>query len=235
MKTVLLASGIVIIITIAMAAAWLIPVNRGPSDWLKGQPAHVDEVQIQIMESFPVQVRAVAKGYLPNPCTRIDRIDVGQTTYGDFEVTLNTLASPDPCVQVLESFEESVPLNVTGCEAGTYEVRFNNPDGTQTIANFTLQTDNFLSAAGDSGFCESDDECETPMDYLIQSNCPFGSACIDNECRVVCPLSYHDPDPNVSISYQHPCNTSSDCDCGERGGRTLECVCHDGYCLSVEL
>jgi len=35
--------------------------------------------------------------------------------------------------------------------------------------------------------CSQDSECETPMEYLVQSRCPFTSLCIDNKCTVVCP------------------------------------------------
>lgn len=35
--------------------------------------------------------------------------------------------------------------------------------------------------------CEKDSDCETPMDYLIQSRCPFTSICLENKCTVVCP------------------------------------------------
>jgi hypothetical protein len=31
--------------------------------------ADVTEIELIILESFPVQVMVVAKGYLPNPCT----------------------------------------------------------------------------------------------------------------------------------------------------------------------
>lgn len=82
--------------------------------------------------------------------------------------------------------------------------------------------------------CTSDIECETPMEYLVQSNCPFGSACINNECKVVCPLTFHDPNPAISKSYPYECKSDSDCNCEERGDRSLGCVCHRGTCVSVE-
>lgn len=36
-------------------------------------------------------------------------------------------------------------------------------------------------------FCNQNSECETPMDYLVQSRCPFTSICLQNKCTVVCP------------------------------------------------
>jgi hypothetical protein len=83
------------------------------------------------------------------------------------------------------------------------------------------------------GPCEYHTDCTVPMDYAIRSNCPFGAACIDSECRVVCPLMYHDPDPEVSMSYPYECSSDSDCDCSERV-HSLECLCVDSVCVSVE-
>jgi hypothetical protein len=227
----------VVILAIAAIAVFFYPVSESPgSDYVDGPPAHVESVEILIMESFPVQVSAVAKGYLPNPCTRIGRIDVGRTIYGDFDITINTqvASDADACIQVIQPFEETVPLNVTGHYAGLYTVSFNNPDGTTTSATFELQMDNFVK---EYESCSSSSECSVPMRYAVQSNCPYQGACINEECRVVCPISYHDPDPNVSVSYPYPCNASTadtDCDCSERGSRTIECLCADGGCVSVE-
>lgn len=35
--------------------------------------------------------------------------------------------------------------------------------------------------------CKKDSECETPWEYLIKSNCPYTSKCIENKCSVICP------------------------------------------------
>lgn len=35
--------------------------------------------------------------------------------------------------------------------------------------------------------CRKDNECKTPVEYLIQSHCPFVSLCLENKCTVVCP------------------------------------------------
>lgn len=37
--------------------------------------------------------------------------------------------------------------------------------------------------------CRTNAECETPGEYLLQSRCPFASACIGGRCAVVCPKS----------------------------------------------
>lgn len=69
--------------------------------------------------------------------------------------------------------------------------------------------------------CSGQFECQTPMDYLIQSNCPFDSACIAGTCQVICPLLAN-------------CEQDADCNCSERGVKTLDCVCYHNSCVSVE-
>jgi len=77
--------------------------------------------------------------------------------------------------------------------------------------------------------CTSDLECQTPMSYLIQSNCPYGSKCVDNECRVVCSFF---PDQEAADA----CQTDADCAlCNEtypRAGAT--CRCLDNRCHRIE-
>ncbi len=98
--------------------------------------AEVTEIDILILESFPVQVHVVASGYLPNPCTQI--YEIIQSREGNiFFVTIKTKSSLLPCIQVLTPFEETVALDVYGLSAGTYIVNVNGIEDT-----FTLETDN---------------------------------------------------------------------------------------------
>ena len=91
--------------------------------------------------------------------------------------------------------------------------------------NIELSDKYYQGNIGES--CTQDADCKTPRDYLIQSNCAFDSVCIDNICRVVCPM----PDYNMTAE---SCETNEDCDCEERGIKTFECVCSNGRCFSVE-
>jgi len=82
--------------------------------------------------------------------------------------------------------------------------------------------------------CSVDADCQTPSDYLIQSRCPFDSGCIEGQCEVICPLSRHDPDLNISKSYPITCSTDSDCDCsGYLANDLKECKCQDNKCVVV--
>lgn len=80
--------------------------------------------------------------------------------------------------------------------------------------------------------CESNAECEVPMKYMIQSNCPYQSLCLNSKCQVVCPLVF--PNPNTQIEGEAMCKTNEDCNCEQRGVRSLECRCVNGTCFSVE-
>jgi len=98
--------------------------------------ASVDEIEILILESFPVQINVIARGNLPDPCTEVS--EVLQEREGDtFFITIKTYRSPGFCIQVLAPFEETIPLEVYGLPAGTYTVDVN---GVQ--ATFDLEVDN---------------------------------------------------------------------------------------------
>jgi inhibitor of cysteine peptidase len=98
--------------------------------------AQVDSIDIVILESFPVQVHVLARGTLPDSCTAIDQIS-RERDGTTFRVTLTTARSAEACAQVLTPFEETIPLDVYGLDAGTYTVDVNGVTGT-----FTLDIDN---------------------------------------------------------------------------------------------
>jgi hypothetical protein len=72
-------------------------------------PVYVDSTEILYLESWPVQVRLVVRGNLPDPCHEpvFEVQDLGDR----IDVLLWSLADPDRmCIQVLEPFELSIPL-----------------------------------------------------------------------------------------------------------------------------
>jgi len=98
--------------------------------------ASVDEIDILILESFPVQINVIVRGNLPDPCTEIS--EVLQEREGDtFFITIKTYRSPGFCIQVLAPFEEIIPLEVYGLPASTYTVDVNGVQDT-----FDLEVDN---------------------------------------------------------------------------------------------
>ena len=91
--------------------------------------AQVDEIEIVISESFPVQVEVIARGNLSDPCTEIYQIT--QKKEGNtFFITIKTYRPPDPCIQIIVPFEVKIPLNVYDLSAGTYVVDVNGVSDT---------------------------------------------------------------------------------------------------------
>lgn len=102
--------------------------------------ARVESIDIQILESFPVQVNVIARGSLPDPCTAIDEAQTAREG-NTFRITLTTRRpAGEVCVQVLAPFEETIPLDVAGLPAGDYLVDVNGVTGT-----FSLAVDNVLT------------------------------------------------------------------------------------------
>ncbi len=100
--------------------------------------ATVEEIDILIAESFPVQVFVVARGYLPDPCTEICEVST-EREGNAFLVAIKTYRAPGACIQVIQPFEETISLDVYGLSAGTYTVDVNGVKG-----SFTLEIDNIL-------------------------------------------------------------------------------------------
>jgi hypothetical protein len=88
--------------------------------------ALVQSIEIQILESHPVQVNAVARGQLPDAgCTTIASVD--QVRDGNtFKITLRTTTDPLAlCAQALTPFEQVIPLDVRDLPPGEYVVNVN--------------------------------------------------------------------------------------------------------------
>jgi inhibitor of cysteine peptidase len=104
-----------------------------------GEPI-VDSVEILVLESFPVQIHAVVRGYLQDGCTELYEVDVEQEE-DLFRIDLTTRRQTDlMCTQALVDFEETVPLDVVGLSAGEYRVEANG-----VTTTFTLDVDNVAS------------------------------------------------------------------------------------------
>ena len=113
-----------------------VPIPSGPI--MAGQAA-IESLEILMLESFPVQVRVVATGYLSDACTTIGQI-THERDGNTFRISIPTSRPQDmACAQVITPFEETIPLDVRGLKAGTYTVIVNGVSET-----FELSTDNSL-------------------------------------------------------------------------------------------
>lgn len=105
-------------------------------DYIYGT-AKVESIQIVTLESFPVQIQVIAKGYLPDGCTEINEIK-NESEGNAFNITISTKRPKDAfCTQAIKSFTETIPLEVRGLKAGNYTVNVNGVTG-----SFELPVDN---------------------------------------------------------------------------------------------
>jgi inhibitor of cysteine peptidase len=99
--------------------------------------ARIEDFEIRMSESLPVEVNVLVKGYLQDGCTRIDRIRRSRSG-NDFTVRIATIRPLGmDCTQAMVPFEETVTLLVKNLKAGEYTVTVN-----QKSKTFTLAVDN---------------------------------------------------------------------------------------------
>ncbi|MGA1823986.1 MAG: DUF333 domain-containing protein [bacterium] len=85
---------------------------------------YLNETDILLLESFPVQVKLLIKGYLPTPCNKL-RVTVSKPDDRNrIDVSLYSLVDPETfCAQVLQSFDERVSLG--SFKQGSFSVWIN--------------------------------------------------------------------------------------------------------------
>jgi hypothetical protein len=123
----------------SMGSCWVTAARHltRPTDGIPTAPpadptglADVQSIEIQILESFPVQVNVIARGQFPDSgCTAIS--NVSQTRTGNtFSVTLTTVTNRQVlCAQVITPFEYVIPLDVSSLLPAPYVVRVNGVEG----------------------------------------------------------------------------------------------------------
>ncbi|MCQ1536459.1 protease inhibitor I42 family protein [Methanosarcina sp. KYL-1] len=129
--------------------------NEMPEEYTYGT-ANVENIQIMILESFPVQVKVVVEGYLPDGCTEIDKIET-EREGNTFNVSISTKRPKDAiCTQALRPFAITIPLDVYGLKAGTYTVDVNGVTGTFELATDNIIEDSSPETDGNTSFTEAD-------------------------------------------------------------------------------
>jgi len=113
------------------------PATEPSDDGVIEDLAPVEDIDILILESFPVQINVVARGNLPDGCTTIDQV-TEERDGNTFRVTITTVRPVGmECTQALEPFELVIALDVYGLPAGVYTVDVNGVRDT-----FELTVDN---------------------------------------------------------------------------------------------
>lgn len=144
-KTVRLIAALFVIFTVALSGCVEDEQNNTTAEEYTYDMANVESIDILILESFPVQINVIAEGYLPDGCTEIDEINT-EKEGNNFNITITTKRPKDAiCTQAIESFKETIPLEVHGLSAGNYTVNVNGVTG-----SFELAVDNILEETPNS-------------------------------------------------------------------------------------
>ena len=85
--------------------------SQTPGGAMVPRPVFIDEVEVLLLESYPVQVRAIVRGNLPTPCHRLVWTLGEPGTDGTIALDLASEADAGAvCAEVLEPFEETVDV-----------------------------------------------------------------------------------------------------------------------------
>lgn len=99
------------------------PTPQAPQGETRG-PVHVDQTDLLLMESYPVQVALVVRGSLPSPCHQARWEVSGPDKQGRIDVALYSVAPEGlACAAVLEPVELSIRLG--SYELGSFGVWLN--------------------------------------------------------------------------------------------------------------
>lgn len=100
---------------------------------------YAESIDLLMLESFPLQMRAIVKGSLADGCTRIESVRSRFSAIAkEFTIEINAIKDANVlCTQALVPFEESVALDIYGLKAGEYAVKVQDK-----AQKFTLDQDN---------------------------------------------------------------------------------------------
>jgi len=114
------------------------PTPAGEVEYVEKE-ARVETVDVVILESFPVQARAIVRGNHSDGCTEIARFEESREG-NTYRIRLYSRRPVDrECTEALVPYEESIGLDVRDMPAGEYLVDVNG-----ISASFTLEIDNSL-------------------------------------------------------------------------------------------
>lgn len=107
--------------------------TRDLGDMQEG-PVFIDSANLLIMESYPVQINLHLVGNLPTPCHQFQAEVAAPDSENQIKVRVYSLVNPAVmCTQVLQPFDETVPIPMTGAADGNYSVWVNG----ELVGEFT--------------------------------------------------------------------------------------------------
>ena len=147
-KSIVLVSSIIIVVLLIALFIWpsnfWIPnsTKKGTDNYVE-EPASIKDVQVVILETFPVQVNVIVNGEFPDACVE-NLIVKTQKAGSTYNINIiRRLRADAICAEVITPFSKTIQLDVTGLKAGAYVVSVNGVTKT-----FELQSDNILKNTG---------------------------------------------------------------------------------------
>lgn len=109
---------------IRLASEFKDPGSSGAYAGMTRGPVYIDETELLLLESFPVQIELVIRGALPTPCASLEWLVEAPDDQGRIQVEAFSLQDPTiDCIQVLQEMEES--LAIGSYSEGVYSVWLN--------------------------------------------------------------------------------------------------------------
>lgn len=103
------------------------PTEEPPQGAMARGRVYLDEIELLVMESYPIQLAVHLEGDLPTPCHTLQWGASGADEEGNIRVEVYSEAPTElECIQVLEPFEETVQLGTV--ESGTFTVFVNGEE-----------------------------------------------------------------------------------------------------------
>ena len=100
------------------------PGSSGAYAGMMRGPVFIDETELLLLESFPVQIELVIRGALPTPCASLEWLVEAPDDQGRIQVEAFSLQDPAiDCIQVLQEMEER--LAIGSYSEGSYSVWLN--------------------------------------------------------------------------------------------------------------
>ena len=101
-----------------------VPGSNDTNGGMSRGPVYINETELLILESFPVQIELVIRGALPTPCSSFEWSVEDPDAKGRIEVEAFSLQDPAiDCIQVLQEMEER--LAIGSYSEGSYSVWLN--------------------------------------------------------------------------------------------------------------
>lgn len=95
--------------------------------------APVDEVQVNLIESLPVQASVTIRGVMPDACTKVDHFHQRVSADTIYLWVYVSCPADRMCAQVLTPYEETLPLDLSELTAGEYVLDVNGITQTLTL------------------------------------------------------------------------------------------------------